>query len=415
MPIKDKTILIYGNGGTDIPLAVRLAREFKIAGYFSPWTSGYCTVNDLMAGSGFDGVERIKDFWQATDKFDVIAFFDVHTADIADYLKRAGKAVFAPGRAETLETERWTARKLQASAGLPTQKTEHITGLTKLIKRLEQVKNKYVKISVFRGEIETFYHKDFESSQIYLNKLAVSLGINKDEVKFIVEDKIDGGTEFGFDGFVVDGKYPNYCMQGWEVKDKSYIGKVVKYQDLFNPVKTINDKLSPFFDKNKTRSMFSTEVKIKDGKGWLIDPTVRAPLPPSFVEMEIYENFGEFVYNAALGKMIDLKPLSVYGAEVIMDSPFNRENPLEVTFPKEIERWVKLAGGCKKNGKYYILPGDDKTHYISVVALGNTVDEVLANAKNTIGKVGAFQLQNSFDKQAILDKITEGKTAGIKF
>ena len=184
MPVKDKSVLIYGHG-MDVPFAQRLAREFKRVGYFTPWTSDYPTANDLAVGSGFDGVERIKDFWKASDEFDLICFFDVHTADEAEYLRKHGRLVFAPGCAEILELDRYKGRKTQSVVGLPTQRTELVKGLPHLKQRLSQVKDKYVKLSIFRGEIESFHHKDFKSSEPYLDKLAVSLGINKDSVDFI--------------------------------------------------------------------------------------------------------------------------------------------------------------------------------------------------------------------------------------
>jgi hypothetical protein len=414
MSVKDKTVLIF-DYGMGVPFAERLGREFKKVGYYTPWLSSYPTANDLQVGAGFDNVERIKDFWKATDEYDLICFFDTHTEDYAEYLRNHGRLVFAPGRAEVLELDRWKGRKIQKAVGLSVQATEHIIGLPNLKKRLQQVKDRYVKLSLFRGEIETFCHKDYESSEPYLDKLAVSLGINKDTVEFIIEEKIKGGTEIGYDGFTVDGQYPSFCMMGWEVKDTSYVGKVLEYKNLFKPVKDVNDKLAVFFKKCQTRSMFSTEVKIVGGKGYLIDPTVRAPFPPSFVEMEMYENFGEFVYNAAQGKMIELKPVATYGVEAIMGSEFSEDNPLEVTFPKEMSKWVKLAGGCKIGGKYYILPGDSKNHYVSAVGTGKTVDEAVANVQKVIDKIEAFQLSKSFDKQSVLDKIAEGKKAGISF
>jgi len=413
--IKNKGILIY-DFGSAVPIAQRIGRECRV-GYFSLWQSGYPTVNDLAMGSGFDNVERIEDFWKAVDdkKWDCIAFFDTNTADISEYLKRHGHKVFAPGKASLLETQRWTARKVQSTVQLPTQHTEKVIGLSNLKKRLSQVKDKFIKLSVFRGELETWKHNNFESSQPFLDKLAVSLGINKDVVEFIIEDPIEG-EEWGYDGFVCGGSYSNFCFIGAEIKDTSYIGKVVKNNDLFKPIKEVNDKLAPFFKKCDTQSMFSTEVRItKDGKGFLIDPTVRAPFPPSFVEMEMYENFGEFIYNAAQGKLIDLKPVSTYGVEAIMSSAWSEESPMEVTFPKEMERWVKLASGAKVNGKYYVLPGNAKNHYVSAIGLGKTVDEAINNVQKVIDKIDACQLQKSFDKQSIYEKIKEGRKNGIQF
>ena len=413
--VKDKSIIVY-DFGMAVPHAQRLAREFGKVGYFSPWTSSFPNSNDSIVGEGFDGVTRLMDFWQEVDKYDMVYVPDTHCGDIVSYLRGKGYKVFgADSKSTTLELDRYKGRKIQKAVGLPVQRTEHVVGLSKLRKHLGTVKDRYVKLSWFRGAIETFKHDDMESSAPYLDKLAVALGPKQDEAEFIVEESING-TEIGSDTFVVDGKFPNLAMFGWEVKDKYYVGKCVTRDKLPKQLKEVDDKMGVFFKKCSTRSMFSTEVKIyKDGKGYLIDPTVRMPLPPSYVELELYSNFGEFIYNAAQGKVIDLKPTAIYGVEVIMGSDYSAENILEVKIPKKCEQWVKLANGCRINNKYYILPGSPKDHYLSVVGLGKTVKEAVDNAQSYIDEIDAFQLQKSFDKQAIFDKVAEGNKNNIQF
>lgn len=413
--IKDKSVIIF-DYGMAVPHAQRLAREFGKVGYFSPWTSSFPNSNDSIVGEGFDGVTRLLDFWQEVDKYDCVYIPDTHCGDIVSYLRKKGYKVFgADSKSTTLELDRWKGRKIQQAVGLPVQRTEHIVGLFKLRKHLGTVKDRFVKLSLFRGAIETFKHDSIESSQPYLDKLAVALYPKQDEADFIVEELISG-SEAGTDTFVVDGNYSDYSMYGWEVKDKYYVGKCEETNKVPKPLKEVNDKLATFFKKCGTRSMFSTEVKItKDGKPYLIDPTVRMPLPPSYIELEMYSNFGEFIYNAAQGKLIPLKPTAKYGVEVILSSDFSMENILEVKIPKEQVQWVKLANGCKINGKFYILPGSPKDHYLSVVGLGDTVESAVNHAQNTIDKIEAFQLQKSFDKQAIFDKVAEGKKQGLKF
>ena len=413
--MKNKSVIIY-DFGMGVPHAQRLAREFDRVGYFSPWTGSFPNSCDSIVGEGFDGVTRLLDFWQEVDKYDFVYIPDTHCGDVVSYLRAKGYKVFgADSKSTTLELDRWRGRKIQQAVGLAVQRTEHIVGLTKLRKHLQTVKDRYIKLSLFRGAIETFYHKDIESSLPYLDKLAVALFPKQDEAEFIVEEPIDG-TEVGSDTFVVDGQYPDHALWGWEVKDKYYIGHCVKREKLPKQLKEVDDKLGIFFKRCGTRSMFSTEVKLtKQGKAYLLDPTVRMPLPPSYVELELYSNFGEFIYNAAQGKIIPLTPTAEYGVEVILSSDFNLENILEVTIPNDCERWVKLANGCRINGKYYILPGSPKDHYLSVVGLGKTVEEAVNKAQAVIDKIDAFQLQKSFDKQAIFDKVAEGKKAGLLF
>lgn len=402
--------------GMGSPHAERLSRDFGTVYYWTPWKSSFPKSNDSIVGQGMDGITRIKDYLTVIDSVDILVCLDTNFGDVVDYWRAKGKRVFGAGsKAELFELDRWKSKKITEAVKLPVPRTEYIIGLDNLRKRLNVVRNKYVKLSLFRGAIESFPHDDYKSSEPFLARLEVALGAMKNKAEFIIEDKIEG-TEIGIDTFVVDGEYPNKCLIGWEKKDAAFIGKIFDYDKVIKPLREVNEKLKPFFKKTGARSMFSTEVRItKEGRGYLIDPCVRMPLPPSYVEMEIYDNYSEFIWYAAEGKIIPLKPNAVYGCEVIMGSDFSEENLLEVKIPKEIKKWVKISCGCCIDGRYYILPGEVKNHFLSVVGLGNTLNEAIGKAEEVYKKVEAFQLSKSFDFNSLREVSKEADRFGIKF
>jgi hypothetical protein len=410
--LKEKTVLVYGLG-QEVEFAIRLSRDFKKVYYYNEWRDGFPVVKKAMVGEGMEGIERVDSFFDKIDESDLVVFFDTLTGDIAEYLRKKGKRVFGCGQAEKLELNRFLGRKVQKTVGLPTQKTEKIVGMDNLRSHLKKTSDKFVKLNYWRGVIETFHHKDLKGSSPMLDHLSNELGSLQSEVEFIVEEPI-AGDEWGYDGFVVDGKYPKTAMVGREIKDRGYVGKVIDYEKIPKPLKDVNDKLSPAFKKMQTRSFFSTEVRItKGGKGYLIDPTVRIPLPPGGLEQEIFSNFSEFIWYAAVGEMKELKTTAKYGVEVILESEWALKHYLEITIPKEIRQWVKLRSCCKIKGSYYAMPG--ATTVLSVVGLGNTLNEAIAKAEDVCERVDAFQLGKSFDFNSLREVSKESQKFGLTF
>lgn len=111
-------------------------------------------ANKALIGDGFEGIERILNFWDYIDKAHIVYCPDTHCGDMVNYLKKKNYAVAGVGKAEQLELDRWKGRQIQKEIGLPTQGTVKITGLDALRKYLEKNKNKFIKLNIFRGDIE---------------------------------------------------------------------------------------------------------------------------------------------------------------------------------------------------------------------------------------------------------------------
>ena len=414
--LKDLTVIVWDTGSY-VDVAQRLARDFGTVKYFAPWVSGFPKSVGLTVGTGLDDIERVEYFWDEVDGADLIVFCDVYAQDMEVYLRKQGKPVWGMGRSADLELERWDTRQLQKELGMPVPETRRFIGMDALLKHLKTVENKYVKVSKFRGDMETRRHEKFWLSKNFFEDLDATLGEQADEEEFLVEGEIEG-TEVGFDAWTVDGQYPSMAMYGYEIKDMGYVGHVVPYANLPKGILFTNSKLSPIFKKNKSRGFYSNEIRIdKKRVPYLIDPTIRCPSPPIEGEMEMYSNLGEIIWRGAQGELVVPKPVGKYCTIAMMYSDDAGEKWVPIEIPEEDRQWVKIKNVCKKGDHYYSVPyNQGHTEIGAVVGIGNTLQESIDKVKKVAEKVHAPAIEihcESIDKA--LDVIKEGKKVGIEF
>uniref|UniRef100_A0A7V3N4V4 DOD-type homing endonuclease domain-containing protein n=1 Tax=candidate division CPR3 bacterium TaxID=2268181 RepID=A0A7V3N4V4_UNCC3 len=171
--------------------AKRLAADGKNqVFYYSPWQDAFPSFSKYAVGLGIPGVEKVLYFWNYIDEADCIVFFDVYGNDLADWLRKKGYTVFGAGKGELLENHRWMLKQVVKKAGLPLHNAVKIKGLTALREYLKTHPNKYVKIDVFRRDVDSFHAKNYESVKLLLDELDVVYGPIKDQFNFIVEDAI---------------------------------------------------------------------------------------------------------------------------------------------------------------------------------------------------------------------------------
>ena len=410
--LSDKTALIY-DWGLAPEIAKTLGSKFKKVLYYVPSGDAFPKSEKSLIGSGLEeyNVYRIQSFWDYVDNVDFIGFFDSYTWDTVEYLKSKGYPVFGPGFAEMLETDRMYGRDIQSAAGLPTQNTIPITGLDNLKEYLKDKENKYIKIDGFRGDIETFKFNNIDFEEVMFDHIAKVTGAHKNMVNFTIEDEVGGGNtiEPGYDGFVIDGKYPDKGIFAYELKGSGYIAKLMPYETIPEPVRKVNYGLAPFFKQNKTRSMFSTEVIVdKQGDGYLIDPTIRSAMPcTTAVELEMITNFQEIIYSAMLGDVIPVENKYNYGCGVALDSEWADESQLPVRIDKSIRQFVKMRRFMKQDGIEYALPGFSSI--LSVIGLGDTIEDAVSMLKENLKGVKGFQLDSDAGG---LDKAVEEAKQG---
>ncbi len=246
------------------------------------------------------------------------------------------------------------------------------------------------------------------------------MGATKNDYEFVVEDPIPDAVEYGYDGFCIDGKYPQKTTFGVEVKDLGYLGHVKPMSEISELITGPMEKLSDFFKKKKYRATVSTEIRItKDKNNYLIDWTCgRFPSPPGEIYQELWENFSEVIWFGAEGVLVEPEYKFEYCVEGIIQSSWAAgDGEQAVYFPEEIRRWVKIKNLYKSNDTYYFLPcGGGYTEIGGVVALGNSIEECVEKLKEYADQIEGYKINipvGSIDKA--MEEISKGVSLGIEF
>lgn len=381
----NKTILCVDNG-LFMEFCLKLADSFDKVYYYVEWKDAYPGMAKAVIGTEwvngqkldtFDGknFERIENLYDYLDKVDMVFFPDVYDGDLAQFLLDKGMPVAGSMKGEELELERWATKQYFKKSGMDVQPMHRIVGIDNLHKHLEKVENKWVKISKFRKQFETFHHKRYDLSRPLLDKIQMEMGPMGKIAEFIVEDNIEAEVEEGIDGYTVDGKFPNYLFAGAEIKDLSFAGKFFRYNDLSKGLKEVNKQMEPILKQYGYRGFFSTEVRTtKDGKHYFIDPCCRLGSPPNEVYQEMYTNLGDIIWNLGQGKLVDPIPANRYGMEVLIHSDWALNGHQAIHFPPEIRKYIKLRNILKVDGKYYTLNLHGLPEAGAIVVTGDSLE-----------------------------------------
>ena len=414
MNLKDKTVCIYDTGFF-IPLAEKLAKsnKFKEVLYFNPYEDGYYGVNDSLVGLGIKGIDVIENPLEAMNDIDLYIFTDCVFSDLQEHLKKLGKNVVGCGNTNWIEQDRARFREWQKKNGMPIPEYKVIKGIDNLQKELTP--DSYIKISRYRRDMETMRFIDKARSEQRFDDLKVRFGAYKNKMDFIVEKKING-VEIGYDGWSANGMFPEICLQGIEIKDKGYVGKVVRNENLWKPLKYTNDMVGQIFKEEQTKSIYSSEVRFNGKDSYLLDPTIRFPNPPFQAHLELWKNLPEILWGLSQGQIIKPIPTALYVAIVIIYSDFATYNQVSIRIPKGKERWVKLMNYYIVDGEPVVLPIYGLSEIGAVVGIGMTKDEAINNCKKNAEGIEGDSLDIDVDVFNEADKtLKEMEKYGLKF
>ena len=419
--LSTKSALVYDHG-CFLCVAEVLARSFGKVFYYCPWKAGLPRSCKLMVGRGFPNVERVANFYDHVAEADCIVFPDVGDHDLQDFLRDHGYRVWGGGRAEKFELDRLGMRQLMKKLGLKTPVTDLVTGIDNLHKVLSERDDLWVKTSAVRGDFETWHHDTYATSKTYLDRLRCELGGAAGDYGFVVEESIDpDSVEAGHDGWVVDGQFSSPCGLGYEIKSRSYVGKVVEYDELPGFLREENEMFVPYFRKYKSRMTFSFETKyFKDGSYILLDPCCRSFSPPIDVFVELFRNYAECVWEGAGGVLIRPEAAAKYYVEAMIHTaaPCEQWYPVKFDAPENDRKWVKLRQPAIVDGQLYHVPfpAAELESIGSVSAIGDDLDDTIALCKERIAKTKGHGLHI---EPAALDEaeavIERGREYGIEF
>jgi hypothetical protein len=354
----------------------------------SPWQTVYPSWKDFAAGVGMKGVRKQNKhgnpllFWEQVEWADCIANFDVGNNDQIAFLRKMfpKKSVWGSGRGERIENDRIFLKEMIKTLELDLVPYDVIKGITALKAHIKANPDKYVKINVFRGDMESFRAVSVEDNRADFLKLELALGPNAEETLFIVEDMIDAKVEIGYDGFFAGKDYADKCFCGIEYLKNLYIAKVFDYEDLPTPIFDTMEALAPVMEKVDYRGAVSTEERIVSMKEhYLIDICSRLPSPLSALYPEFIKNWPEFVYRTGLGEACPLDIDVKYVGAFALNAMRGKEEYLPIKVKESDRDKIKFQSVTMYNGKYHGVKGNEIIS--TVVAGGDSKEEVLDKLK----------------------------------
>lgn len=256
------------DNGLYITQALGLAKGGNKVYYFTNWPSAFPKYEEFAAGEGFEdeGMENVLYPLRHFDTADCIVNMDVHGNDTIAFLRKKfpNKSIVGCGLGEVLENDRWGFKKIQKELGLKVQKTVKLKGVDELRKYLQENKDVYVKLNIWRESHESFYAKDYKSVELIINEIECAFGPRKNKYEFIVEEAIHSDVEVGFDGFFNGKDYLRPFFIGYEYNKNLYVAKVS--EEMPEQVKETMEKIKPILQKLDYRGPLSTEEKIVSKK-----------------------------------------------------------------------------------------------------------------------------------------------------
>lgn len=368
--------------GYFVCLAEKLAETYKKVYYWSPYEQEYRTITRCVYGEGLERVERENepldpDFIK---KVDLFAFPDIGLSGEQKLLRSLEKPVWGAMGASELELYRTHFIKTVQSLGLPVAKTVECHGLIELRDYLKTCKNTWIKIDCFRDDMETEHHEDYAHSKRLIEKLAVVFGPLQEQVWFVVQNSIEGAQEIGYDGYSIDGNYPDESFQGYEKKNKLYLGSLLKNEDMPDEVRMINEAFASVLRSYGYRNFWATEIRSTDEGAFFIDPTARMAGLTQEHLLETCTNLADVMWHGANGILIQPKFKARFAAEATLHYTSQVHDWKTIHIPREQRPYFKLCHYCMCDDAYHLPPSDSDELGV-VLGWGDTVKESMTELK----------------------------------
>lgn len=402
--------------GLFLPIARRLARDAGHVSYWTPADRAFPTVRECI-GDGLPDIERVDCFLCDLESVDCFVFPDLGFSGIQQHLAEMGFPVWGSLGADVLEVSRGKFLEFLEGSGLTVPPYVRVDGISKLREHLRDVEDRWIKVSKFRGDWETFHWRSREEDENELDVFAGRLGPFRELVAFYVFEPIEDAIEDGLDSWCVAGRFPSLVIHGMESKDKAYIGTFQKFADLPEEVRQAAEAIAPVLDQFGYRSFFSAEVRIAgDGESYFIDPTCRAGSPPSQVMTEMIGNYAEVIWEGANGHLIEPEPAAKFGVQVLCHFNRSEDSWVYVKTDDELDRWLKSAQMIGSGDMRCLPPGDYVTGCEDwLVGVGDTVLEAVKHLRHNIELLpdGACCEYDSIAE--LLKQIHEAEAEGMEF
>jgi hypothetical protein len=398
--------------------AQKLSESFGKVYYNAPWVADYPVSYHTEIGEGFGEYERIADIWGMIDDVDLFVFPDVYQGPLQEHLVKLGKRVWGSRNGDELELWRKEAKAHFKELGLPQGPYEVVKGMTALRKYIKsRDKEKlWVKISLTRGDTETFCAEGYDSVKNRLDDLQAKFGPTAEYREFIVDDHLPDTFDLAIDTYCIDGKFPSKSLLGNEQKDEGYIGVVKDWEKIPKGLTDVYEALSPDLKNFQYRNFFAIECRTGKDQMYLSDPCCRVGSPIFELELNMMKNLAEIIWEGAEGKLVEPEYKGKYGYEVILQSQWVNEHPLLVEYPEEFRDQIKFRYATRFPDGLWIMPQKQGPAFGSIVAYGDSIDACVAQVEEIAAEIKGCQVEAFTGSSEKLKKnLEELATYGVTF
>jgi hypothetical protein len=173
---------------------------------------------------------------------------------------------------------------------------------------------------------------------------------------------------------------------------------VVEYRDLPEGIRTVNSGLANLFRDWTYRGFFSSEIRVKGNKPYLIDPCCRMASPPGELYQYMMENLADIIWHGAVGELVEPVFRDTWGAQLVMRSSWAEQNWQPIDFPPGVRENVKLHYVTRIQGRHYVIPQQIEMAEIgSVIATGDSPEAAIKNVTKIAEKIEGYGITFKFE------------------
>ncbi len=183
----DVVCCIVDFGMIGVPMAERLSRQpggFKKVFLFQDWEEDYSTLNRAIMGDGYVQFERTSEIWSIKNEVDLFVFPDVQRSSLQLELEAQGKTVWGSRGGDCFELDRELFLATLKQVGLEVPPHKVIVGLNALRAYVQDKKDLYIKVSLYRGSFETCHFRSWKLDECLIDLFAIRFGPAKELVRF---------------------------------------------------------------------------------------------------------------------------------------------------------------------------------------------------------------------------------------
>lgn len=398
-------------------IARRLAQSFgKVYYHAQPCERAFQVIRECCVGVGVGDIIRTGKPLspQKLAEVDLWVFPDVLHSDKQALLESLGKPVWGSHDADSLELDREKHLAVLKETGLAVPDYHICIGITELRDYLRDKEDQYIKISRFRGDMETKHWRDWDQDHGYLDWLAVKFGPFAEELHWIVFPSINTDLEIGGDTYCIRGQWPNVMLSGLEAKDKSYFGSVTPTDEMPEQIQEILESFGPILGKLGMCNQWSMEDRVLGDEHYFIDPTPRLGLPSSASQLSLWTNFPEIVWAGAHGELLEPEYDDLFSMEVALCACGKKEMWTDVAIPDELRPHIMIGGCCEKDGIVSFPPDDSHDEEIGWLhAQGKTPIETLARLREYAKALPEGLHANLASLAEIIEEVDSAEAEGI--